>query len=252
MKDKILIYDIETSYTVGAVWGLYEQNIAAVIREPYMLSFAWKWLGEKTTHVLSLPDFSLYKKDQHNDKELVKALWGLFNEANIIIAHNGNSFDQKWSYARFIVNGLEPPQPAQYIDTKVIAKNKFKFNSNSLNNLGKYFDIGQKIDTGGIGLWVDCIEKKDPKAWALMCKYNKQDVVLLEQVYLKLRPYITNHPNLNVFNGTFHSCPNCSSSNTTKRGTRPTRTGRKQAYQCNDCGSWHQGETIKMLEKVIS
>lgn len=172
-KTRVLVYDIETSYTVGAVWGLYEQNVAHTLREPYMISFAWKWLDEKQTHVLALPDFPLFKKDQKSDRELVKELWKLFNEADVIIAHNGNSFDQKWTYARFIVNGMKPPSPAKYIDTKLVAKAKFRFNSNSLNNLGKYFGIGSKIDTGGIMLWVDCIENNIKSSWAKMCKYNK-------------------------------------------------------------------------------
>lgn len=238
-KVRTLIYDIETSYTVGAVWGLYEQNVATVLREPYMLTFAWKWLGEDRVHVVSLRDFPLYKKDKKNDSSLVEKLRDLFDEADIIIAHNGNSFDQKWAYARFAVHQIAPPSPSQYIDTKLVAKSKFRFNSNSLNNLGSYFSIGSKIDTGGIQLWVDCIEHDKKEAWDKMCKYNKQDVVLLEKVYLHMLPYMTNHPNLAVMLGERIACPNCGSSRMTKVKKRPTKTGWKQQFQCQDCGSYH-------------
>ena len=249
-RARVLVYDIETSYTVGAVWGLYEQNVAKVLRDPYMLTFSWKWLDEKTINVLSLKDFPLYKKDKRSDKQLMKALWDLFDEADIIIAHNGNSFDQKWTYARFIVNGFKPPSPSQYIDTKLVAKSKFRFNSNKLDDLGKYFGIGRKLHTN-IDLWVDIIENDCPIAWGKMCRYNKQDVVLLEKVYLKMLPYMTNHPNRNVIEGTLTSCCNCSSTKLQKRGVSVTRTAIKQRYQCTNCGSWQLGKSQAVKGLVI-
>lgn len=245
-KPRILLYDLETSYTVGAVWGLYEQNVAVTLREPYILTVAWKWSGDKTTHVRGLPDFPLYKKDKKNDKQIVQFIKELFDEADIIIAHNGNSFDQKWCYARFAVHKIPPPSPAKYIDTKVVAKNKFRFNSNSLNNLGKYFEIGEKIDTGGIQLWVDCIEYDKKEAWSKMCKYNKQDVVLLEKVYEHMKPYMTNHPNLAVFNGERIACPNCGSKIVQKRGI----SFGKQNWWCKSCDSWHRS-SLKEGSQII-
>lgn len=239
-KPKVLLYDIETSYTVGAVWGLYEQNVVKVLREPYIISVAWKWLGEKTTQVVTLPNFATaYKLDKHSDIMIVKYLRELFDKADVIIAHNGNAFDQKWVYGRFAVYGINPPSPAKYIDTLLIARNKFKFNSNRLNDLSKYFSLGEKVDTGGIDLWVNCIEKDCKKSWKLMAKYNKQDVVLLEKVYKKLLPYITNHPNLALMNGETQACPNCSGFNVIRRGFNYTKAGKFQQWQCEDCGSWH-------------
>jgi DNA polymerase elongation subunit (family B) len=239
-KSKILVYDIETSYTVGAVWGLYDQTVAAVLREPYIISFAWKWLGEKDTHVKAISDFKNHKKDRHCDFELIKELWKLFDEADIIIAHNGNAFDQKWVYGRFAVWGIKPPSPSKYIDTLLVSKAKFRFNSNRLNDLGKYFEIGQKADTGGIQLWIDCVELDKKEAWDKMKEYNKKDVILLEKVYKKILPYITNHPNVALINGDLQACPNCGSSNIQKRGFAMSRLSRFQRWACVDCGSWHQ------------
>lgn len=236
----MLYYDIETSYTVGAVWGLYDQNVAHVLKEPYIISFAYKFEGEKDVKVVCIRDFPLYKKDKTDDTELLKVLHKLFSEAKIIVAHNGNSFDQKWVYGRFAVKGLPPPSPAQYIDTKLISQGKFRYNSNSLKSLGKYFGVGTKIDTGGIELWVDCIEHDLASAWEKMCKYNKQDVVLLEKVYKKLLPFITNHPNIALMNGDRCGCPNCGSTRVNKEGFAPTRSGIFQQWSCKDCLSWHR------------
>lgn len=248
-KARILLYDIEVSYTTAAVWGLWEQNVAKELQTPYIITVAWKWLGEKTTHVISLPDFKTYKKDKRNDKELVQVMHDLFNEADVIIAHNGNSFDQKWTYARFLVHGMKPPSPSLYIDTKLVAKSKFRFNSNSLNNLGQYLGLGKKIDTGGIDLWTGCIEDDNEKSWRLMCKYNKQDVVLLEKVYLVMKPYMTNHPNFNQLVGGEPVVCSCGHTHLQKRGfTRLTNGRMKQRYQCQ-CGAWLLGKLLPIPKR---
>lgn len=236
----IIVYDIETSYTLSATWGIYDQNVAAVIREPYILSCAWKYLGDKETHVVSLPDFKLYKNDRHNDRELVEYLHELFNNAKIVVAHNNNSFDYKWIYSRFAVHGIKPPAPCQSIDTLLIARSKFKFNSYKLKDLGKYFKLGGKVDTGGINLWIKCVELNDKKSWSLMKKYNKQDVVLLEKLYKHILPFITNHPNIALISDNKIACPNCGSVHIEKRGFSYSRIGKYQRWQCKDCSSWHQ------------
>jgi len=237
---KILLYDIETSPNLGYIWGKYEQNVLAYEREWYMMTVAYKWLGEKKTHVLSLPMYKTYQKDKENDIELIKDLWKLFDEADIVIAHNGNSFDQKKTNARFIYHKLPPPSPYKQIDTKLEAKRYFNFNSNKLDDLGQYFKVGRKLDTGGFELWQGCMAG-DTKSWEKMCKYNKQDVILLEKVYLTMRPYMTSHPNIAVLNNNVCACPNCGSKKVQKRGFARSRSGGTfQRWQCQECASWHQ------------
>lgn len=240
---KIAAYDIETSPIIGYTWGLWEQNVVDTKEEWRILAFSYKWIGDAKTHVYALCDFPLYKKDPKNDYAIVEKLWQLFNEADIILGHNSDEFDNKKVFARFIKHGFKPPTPYKTIDTKKIAKRYFKFDSNKLDNLGKYLDLGSKLKTGGFDLWLGCMAG-NRKDWALMKKYNKQDVVLLEKVYLKMLPYITNHPNLNLLNGTTHNCPNCGSPKTIKRGFAMTRVSKCQRLQCNDCGAWCQGNKI--------
>ncbi len=238
-EPKILFFDIETFANQAFVWGKYEQNVIAYEKEWFMMCYAYKWLGEKKTHIVSLPQFKSYKKNKEDDKELVKSLWTLFDQADIVIAHNGNSFDIKKTNARFIFHKLPPPSPYQKIDTKLVAKRYFNFNSNKLDDLGNYFGLGRKLDTGGWELWYDCW-KGDMKAWAKMEKYNKQDVDLLELVYLEMLPYMTNHPNVALMEGNRCACPNCGSDNVEKRGFSETRVTRYQKWSCNDCRSWHR------------
>lgn len=182
---KILLYDLETSPIISYNWGVWEQNAIEVIEDWQILCFAYKWLGEKKTYVIGQDDFEDYEAGVNNDKNVVKELWGLFNQADITVAHNGISFDEKKSNARFIQNGLIPPEPHKAYDTLRVARKNFGFTSNKLNDLGKYLDVGKKAETGGFETWKQCIAG-DPKAWKKMKKYNVQDVKLLEQVYLKM------------------------------------------------------------------
>jgi hypothetical protein len=246
---KILLFDLETTPNLGYIWGKYEQDVLEFTRDWYILTFAYKWLGEKTTHAYALTDFKTYKKEPENDRELVQKLWTLFDEADIIIAHNGDEFDIKKAQAKFVQHQLPPPTPFKTIDTKKIAKRYFKFDSNKLDDLGGYLNLGHKIQTGGFELWKGCM-KGEKKAWKKMVRYNKQDVVLLEKVYLTLRPWTDNHPNLNLLNET-QGCPVCGGTHLQRRGYRLTRSSKFIRYQCQDCGAWSSGAGEKLKELVI-
>lgn len=241
-KRRVLFYDIENTPTVVTTWGLWEQNAIETLEEWYLLSYAYQWEGEDTVHVVALPDFKGYSKDKKNDKALCESLHKLFCEADLVVAHNGDEHDQKKSNARFIYHGLTPPSPYKSIDTKKVAKQKFKFNSNSLNNLGTYLRLGNKIENSGIKLWRACMEG-DMKAWATMKKYNKQDVVLLKKVYDKLTPWINNFPRFNQDNK--KECPKCQSKNTQHRGSWTYVSGKVEKLSCQDCGHYFKGDRIK-------
>ena len=237
---KVLLFDLETSPNLSWTFGgKYEVNVTAFEKEGYILCFAYKWLGEKTVHSYSLRDLTR--------KQLVTKLRDLFDEADVLIAHNGNSFDIKMSNREFTYFKLTPPSPYRTLDTKVIAKNKFRFTSNKLDDLGEYLGLGRKIDTGGIELWLGCMEG-DTNAWSKMIKYNKQDVVLLEKVYLRLLPYIERHPRLDKTNN--KTCPNCGSNKVEARGYLELSNGfRRHKYWCRNCGRWSSGEQERTIDK---
>ncbi len=233
-KPKILIYDIETSPNIGYTWAMYEQNVIKIIKESELLSYAYKWYGEeKEVTCVKRPDFTC-----STDKSLARSLWKLFNEADIVIAHNGDEFDQKKARARFAFHGFAPHRPFRTVDTKKVAKRYFKFNSNSLDNLGTFLKVGRKLKHTGFELWEDCMAGK-PAAWKLMEKYNIQDVKLLERVYKKLKPWMDNHPRASLLYGEVN-CPSCESRQVQRRGISFTNMGTRQRYQCQACGNWFQ------------
>ena len=247
---KILIFDIETAPNEGYTWGKYEQNVIEFTQDWYMLCFAAKWLGEKKVHTAKLNDFNLYKKDKKNDKEVLKKLWDLLDQADVVVAHNGNRFDIKKSNARFVYHGLPPPSFYHSIDTLTVARRYFKFSSNKLDDLCAYFGIGNKLHHEGFGLWKKCMAG-ERKAWNKMMKYNVQDIQILEKLYLKLRPWITNHPNRALLDGNSRACPNCGEDKLQKKGLRYTRTNVYQRWICTKCGAQCSGRTPEKSEKPM-
>jgi len=248
--DKILFLDIENSPNLGYIWGKYEQDVISFKQEWYMLSFAYKWLGDRRVKSVGLPDFKLYKKEKTNDRELVGALWKLLDEAEIVIMHNGDAFDVRKSNARFLFHGFTPPAPYRTVDTLKWARKYFFLNSNKLDDIVKYLGLGEKVKTGGFDLWLGCMSG-DKKAWKQMLKYNAKDVDLLESVYNKLRSWSDNHPNVNIVDEKKNACPICGSTKIQKSGFRMTRVGKYQRFLCNSCGGWSHGKTIKIKDFYI-
>lgn len=242
-KPKILLYDLETAPIVATVWGKYEQDIIWTIQEWYVLCFSYKWLGESKTHVVAQVDFPDYKPGSEDDRRVVAKLHELLDEADVVVAHNGNRFDNPKSRARMIAHGLTPPSPFKQVDTKLVAKSQFGFTSNKLDDLGEYLGVGHKLATGGHHLWKQCMAG-DKKAWAKMKRYNKQDVVLLEKVYLALRPWMNNHPSLARLTDSAMACPKCGTvGRLQRRGWSVTNVGKYRRLQCQSCGGWSKERT---------
>lgn len=245
MKPKIVYLDIENTPSLGYFFDKWKEgNIVDEVAGWYILSYAYK-INDGPVKVCALPDYPGYKKNMENDKALMQELWDLLNEADIVVAHNGDRFDIRKINARFIYHGMTPPRPYKTIDTLKVARRYFSFNSNRLNDLGQYLGVGKKLAHTGFALWKGCMSG-EMESWNLMKKYNKQDVVLLEEVYMKLRPFMTNHPNLNIYDENQDSCPSCRSE-VQRRGFGYTQLGSYQRYKCKNptCGAWSRGSNIR-------
>lgn len=236
---KIVYFDIENSPILGHSWSMYEANILSVVKDTELLSFAYK-INDEETQVVSRRLFS--------ERQLVKRLWKLFDEADILVAHNGDGFDIKMSNQYFIKYGLTPPSPYKSVDTLKLAKKYFRFAQNKLDYLSGFLFNERKIHTN-FDLWLGCM-KGEEESLVQMEKYNIHDVDLLYRVYNTFKGWHTGHPNLNLYNGTSHKCPICGW-NTQKRGYGYTRTSKYQRYQCKKCFGWSTGERVPLEDKVI-
>jgi len=230
---KILVLDIETRPSLGYVWQLWDQNISLsqLVEVGEVICFAAKWLDGKKI---------IFKSTYHHSKEeMVQKAWDLIDEADAVIHYNGKGFDIKHLNREFLLAGLTPPSPHKDIDLLTVCRGRFKFLSNKLDHVANQLGLGNKISHAGFQLWIDCMAG-NKKAWGEMRNYNMHDVVLTEQLYYKLLPWIKNHPNVNLYNGDDNkfAC-RCGSVNLHKRGYQYTGAGRYQQYQCNDCGAYN-------------
>ena len=240
LPSRVLLIDIETSPNIGYTWGTFETDVIEVMQPWHLLSFAYKWLGGKTRCV-ALPDKPGYKPGC-DDKAILKDLWDILNEADVVIAQNGDEFDIKKINTRFIKFGMMPPAPYKTIDTLKIARGRFAFNSNRLNDLGQFLGCGEKMKHQGFGLWKGCMAG-DKKAWATMKAYNIKDVDLLEKIYLQMRPWANTHPNVALVMD--HVCPRCKSKNLQSRGRGFAQNSAYIRYQCQACGAWSRGAKLE-------
>ncbi len=243
---KILLFDIETAMMEVYVWGLYRQAIppSNVIEDWFCLGWSAKWLfdSEIMSDILS-PKEAVAK----DDKRIMKGIWSLLDEADVIIAHNCSRFDVRKANARFIKHGLMPPMPYQVVDTLQVVKRYFAFSSYTLSYVCNMFGLSNKLDVS-YDLWKKCI-KGDKEALKYMEEYNRQDVVALEELYVKLRPWIKSSINTGLYvESDKPVCPTCGSTNLDWRGYYYTSVSKFRAFRCNECGSIGR-ERISTLSK---
>lgn len=239
---KILVFDIETSPIQAFVWSLWKQNVStqAIIDDWFMLTWSAKWLFEDEIMSDRLTGKEALEK---NDKRIVQSLRDLLDEADIVIAHNGQKFDIKKLNTRILMNDIKQYSPFQMIDTLLHARKQLAFSSNKLDYLGEQLGVGRKVAHQGFEMWERCYNGED-QALIEMEEYNRGDVTLLEDVYLKLRSYIKPHPNLGLFiNDDTEVCPACGSDDLEFGGTYATSVNTYQAYRCKCCDS--QGRSRK-------
>lgn len=243
---KILIFDIETSPLKAYIFAtrLWNTNVneEQVLSEWFALCWSAKWLFDDKIISDRLTSREARNED---DSRIVKSLWKLLDEADIVVAHNGDKFDVPNMNTRFIVNNLPPTSPYQTIDTCSIAKKQFGFSHNNLNALARVFGFKSKMETN-FQLWKSCVDG-DEVALQRMEKYNRHDVELLEEVYMKIRPWIHSHPNIGLYTeATEPICSNCGSRNITKTEKfYYTMTGKYELYKC-ECGAYIRVRTSSL------
>lgn len=242
---KILVLDIETSPIISYTWGLFDQNVALnqIHTDWHLLSVACKWLGD--------PPSKMMYKDQRNakniqdDRPLLKMVWDLCEDADIILTQNGISFDIKKLNARFIINGFKPVKKSKNIDTLRTARKVFGFTSNKLeymtNKLCKKYKKLKHNKFSGFDLWKECLAG-NKAAWNEMEKYNKYDVLALEELYTVVAPWDPSI-NFNLYTEDNEHVCNCGSKSFIKKGFDFTATGKFQRYKCTKCGARSRSRT---------
>lgn len=241
MTPRILILDIETAPVYGAVWSLWKQNIGInqIKNDWFIMSFCAKWYGERKVTYLDQSRAT----DVEDDTLLLNRLHQLLNEADFVVAHNGKRFDLKKINARMIEQGFSPYSPVTVIDTLLEVRKVAAFTSNKLEYLTDKLCETKKSkheEFPGFELWRQCL-LGNKRAWRAMRQYNEEDVLSLEELYTKLRPWMEGHPNVATFvHPDEPACPKCGGKVNAK-GYRYTVSGQYTRYQCTCCGGWSRG-----------
>jgi len=188
--------------------------------------------------------------DAADDAALVHLAWEMLNDADEIVTHNGKSFDVKVLNTRLAYYGFPPvDDKIKHVDTKQVAKSKLSLYSNSLDNVAKFFGVAEKMHwPDKWGTWERIAFKEATKEdFEIMDRYCKQDVKVLRDIYMKLRPYMGNKAaNREHWADADIVCRTCGSTNVHRNGTRRSLKKKYQRYMCGDCGSQFPG--TKALE----
>lgn len=232
---KVLLLDIETAPNVAFIWKLFDNYISPdqLVSTSHILCVSAKWLGEK--------DIAFYSIHTHGQQEMLNAIHEMVCEADFVVHYNGTKFDMPTINREFLTEGMPPASPVKQVDLLKVVRRQFRFSSNKLDFVCQQLGLGNKVHHKGMGLWRDCMAG-DEKAWKVMERYNKQDVVLLEKLYRKLLPWIPSHPNITLYTQLPDSCPRCGSKKFQSRGTAHTATMAYKRYQCTSCEGWFKGE----------
>ena len=240
----VLLLDIETSLMEAYVFDIKDQYISPsdVKKDWHILAYGAKWLGSSSV---------IYRETRTgDDKVLLKFLWELLNKADIVITQNGVNFDAKKINARFMLHGFPPPKPYVHFDTYRLTKRVAAFTSHSLEYLTSKLCVKHKKTSHskypGKRLWIEC-SKGNPLAWKEMRVYNIEDVLSLEELYLKIRAWAPESmPKVFDTTNKDSECGTCGYYGKMREGRpRKAKTYTYRQNSCPSCGAWQTMERIK-------
>jgi uncharacterized protein YprB with RNaseH-like and TPR domain len=191
-------------------------------------------------------------KDIEDDSKIVKSLWKLLDEADIVVTQNGKSFDDKVVNARFLHHGMKPPSTFRHIDTKLIAKKHFRFTSNKLEYMTSKFCKKYKksghAKFPGFSMWRECM-KGNIEAFDEMKEYNELDVLSLEELYHVLIAWDST-VDFNTYHDSEGFLCTCGNTELKKNGFHYTNLAKYQRYKCTNCGKeYRDGTNLHSKEK---
>lgn len=231
---KRLFFDIETGYHTVRSWRIgYNLNIQpeSIIKEKKIICISYKWQDEDVVHTLT------WDKNQ-SEKEMLKEFVSILDESSEAIGHNSDRFDLREIRTRCIANGILMQPKYRTLDTLKKSRSHFSFASNKLDYIGEFLNCGKKLKHEGYSLWIKVVEDNDRNALKDMVAYCERDVILLEDAYHVLSPYISHNTNFSVHNDITNKwgCPECASNNIILQGTDITPTGMiKRKMRCKEC-----------------
>jgi uncharacterized protein YprB with RNaseH-like and TPR domain/predicted RNA-binding Zn-ribbon protein involved in translation (DUF1610 family) len=234
-KGKILSFDLETA------------DLSA--NRGHIICAAAKWVGEKMVYTWRIDEGDGYRdtpQSFYNDKHIVEGLKPLLEEADAVLAYYGSGFDVPYLNTRAIINKVAPPIPYTLIDPWKTARSQLKLARNDMGSVASVFGARPKTHLP----WDDWQRARygDSAAISKLLKYNINDIKVLEEIYLEMRPVIQHHPYIGAaVSGTAKlRCPACGSTKSKDHDCRRTKTFEVFRRRCNHCGAAYESHRRKI------
>lgn len=256
-KMKILMLDIETTPDKAYTWGIWNINIGVnqIIEPGGLLCFAAKWYGQD--------EIEFYSEWKDSTLNMVLEAWRLLDECDVVVHFYGSRFDIPHLNTSFLKEGFPPPSPFKQIDLKMTVGKQFKFTSNKLQFVSEVLGLEGKEEHEGFGLWDKVMNEGQKYAIEIqtdaqnrMESYNKRDVILLDEVYEAVLPWIPNAPNRHLYEEG-RGCPTCGADTEfmVDAGYYYTKLSKFKQFRCHICNSYFRSSKrttgVKIQEAVI-
>lgn len=238
-KGKLLVFDLETTG--------FDAN------RGHILCAAAKWVDDDYIYswrIDDLPGFGKTPKSFFDDGPIAEELVEMCDSADAVIAYYGDygRFDVPYLNTRAVANGRRPTAPLTVIDPHRTARRSLKLARNSLDAVATLLETKHRKQHLP---WEDwrIAPFGDRKAMNKLVDYCENDVLVLEEVYLALRPLIKNHPNIApvvALDDKNVQCPTCGSIKTEGHGHRRTKNFVIHRRRCGNCGSVYEGARHKI------
>jgi hypothetical protein len=230
---KVLFFDLESNGTNALKSDL-----------GFVIVFGFKWAHEKRAHAITLTKREL---DHFDDRRLLKIASKLIQEADILVGHFASVFDRRFIQGRLLLQGLPPIPNTKLRDTCLITRSFANYSSNRLKHLAKILKLKhQKLENNWPEAWLEVL-KGNMRVLRDLAEYCKGDVLALEELYNKIRPFDNASPRLYENRET---CGVCGSA-VQYRGVAIVGQQRYRRFQCTNvkCGRWDRSRSA--LKDVI-
>lgn len=213
IRANVLYIDIELSKSLYSNYGSKVPSkylsIDNLEKERYLISWAASYMGKDTVwsecvnskEAKRWADLTTSQAD--SDERIVKKLHAMMSSSEIIAGHNVKSFDIPHCFTRFLYYNLPPITHLKTIDTLVIARTKFRFESNKLDYISTRLGLRPKDDITRED-WAMALKGDKPTLDKIQ-KYNIGDVVNGKGVYDKLVKWSGKKQEFGALRGDPHS-----------------------------------------------
>lgn len=228
---RILTLDIERTPNLLAEWSLaprkHRASLDAIVEVARINCVATKWYDERRPQA--------HTEWDHGYEGMLRSVYELLEQADWVIGFNSRSFDIKLLTAAFIEQGWGPPLPFDQVDLLTELRRVGKWESMKLDHICDRLLEERKLDHEGMQMWMQ-VMAGDEKARRKYVRYAKQDVILTERLFDRVRGWIRT-PNINLIrNQRVAGCSTCGSDDQQKAGFRSLTTGKYRLFRCNVCG----------------